>query len=61
MHGGFLVAGGLGERLQKRAEDYLELAAEAADPECTRLWHKLALDCLRIAAVLRESGEEGSN
>jgi hypothetical protein len=51
-----LVAGGLDERLRERAEDCLKQAA-TADPECARLWHKLALDCLRIAAAMRESAE----
>jgi hypothetical protein len=58
MHGGMLVAGDLGERLRERAQDCLEQAAAAADPECSRLWHKLALDCLRIAAAMRESEQE---
>jgi hypothetical protein len=58
MHGGMLVAGDLGERLRERARDCLEQAAETADPGCARLWHKVALDCLRIAAAKRESEQE---
>jgi hypothetical protein len=35
---------------QKQAEDYLQRAAEAVDPQDQRLWLNLARDCLRIAA-----------
>ena len=46
-------------RLHRRAQDCLVQVAETVDPECSRLWHKLALDCLRFAAAVRKSEEEG--
>jgi hypothetical protein len=54
-----LLPATFGERLHGRAEDCLEQAAETADPESSRLWHKLALDCMRIAAAVRTSEQEG--
>jgi hypothetical protein len=55
MHGGMNLLDGPAERLQRQAEDYVKLAMEANDPIYRKLWHNLALDCLRIAATVRES------
>jgi hypothetical protein len=54
MHGGANPLNGPGERFQRQAEDYLELAMEVNDPKHQRLWYHLALNCLRIAATVRE-------
>jgi hypothetical protein len=54
MHGGMNFLDGPAERFQRQAQDYLKLATEANDPEHQRLWYDLALDCLRIAATVRE-------
>jgi hypothetical protein len=54
MHGGMNLLDGPAERFQRRAESYMELAMEVNDPEHQRLWYDLALDCLRIAATVRE-------
>ena len=55
MHGGMDVLDEPSRQLLKQAEDCLDRAMEAADSEYQRLWHTLALDCLRIAANIRES------
>jgi hypothetical protein len=39
--------------LQKKAENYLERAAEAADPQDQRLWLGLARDCLTLVSDAR--------
>jgi|HubBroStandDraft_6_1064221.scaffolds.fasta_scaffold2151319_2 hypothetical protein len=39
---------------QKQADDYLQRAAEAVDPQDQRMWLNLARDCLRIAADAEE-------
>jgi hypothetical protein len=54
MHGGMDVPDEPRQQLLKQAEDCLDRAMETADSEYQRLWHTLALDCLRFASTIRE-------
>jgi hypothetical protein len=41
------------DELQKQAENYLERAADAVDPQDQRLWLGLARDCLTLISDAR--------
>ena len=41
------------DELRKKAENYLERAAEAVDPQDQRLWLGLARDCLTLVSDAR--------
>ena len=41
------------DELQKKAENYLERAAEAVDPQAQRLWLGLSRDCLTLVSDAR--------
>jgi hypothetical protein len=40
--------------LQKKAENYLERAGQAADPQDQRVWLGLARECLKLVSEARE-------
>jgi hypothetical protein len=42
------------DELQKKAEDYLERAGQAADPQDQRVWLGLARECLKLASEARD-------
>ena len=41
------------DELRKKADNYLERAAEAVDPQDQRLWLGLARDCLTLVSDAR--------
>jgi hypothetical protein len=45
------------DELQKKAENYLERAADAVDPQDQRLWLGLARDCLTLASEARSQSD----
>jgi hypothetical protein len=52
-HGGRMSPHQINE-LQKKAENYLERAGQAADPQDQRVWLGLARECLKLVSEARE-------